>query len=168
MIRPLQIHHRNRPRLRQIPLDWTPNCNISLSPAEAIKFGNNCPVCRRKLTKGVEQRVEELADRPATTNAQTHPASNVCCHFRNHRCSTRHRFARHPSGMETLQPVNRTIRRRIQRPNRRTLEGMAQLLTPQSRRPSCRFARAPPKYAGLRRRLRPTLLGSIAPAQDQT
>jgi uncharacterized protein (TIGR00375 family) len=46
---------------------WTGhrNCKISLSPAEAIKFGNNCPVCRRKLTKGVEQRVEELADRPA-------------------------------------------------------------------------------------------------------
>ncbi len=46
---------------------WTGhrNCKISLSPADAIKFGNNCPVCRRKLTKGVEQRVEELADRPA-------------------------------------------------------------------------------------------------------
>jgi len=45
---------------------WTGhrNCNISLSPQEAIKFGNRCPVCRRKLTKGVEQRVEELADRP--------------------------------------------------------------------------------------------------------
>ena len=46
---------------------WTGhrNCNISLPPQEAIKFGNRCPVCRRKLTKGVEQRVEELADRPA-------------------------------------------------------------------------------------------------------
>jgi uncharacterized protein (TIGR00375 family) len=46
---------------------WTGhrNCNISLSPKEAEKFGNICPVCRRKLTKGVEQRVEELADRPA-------------------------------------------------------------------------------------------------------
>jgi uncharacterized protein (TIGR00375 family) len=46
---------------------WTGhrNCNVSLSPAEAIKFGNICPVCRRTLTKGVEQRVEELADRPA-------------------------------------------------------------------------------------------------------
>jgi uncharacterized protein (TIGR00375 family) len=45
---------------------WTGhrNCKISLSPQEAIKFGNVCPVCRRKLTKGVEQRVEELADRP--------------------------------------------------------------------------------------------------------
>jgi len=46
---------------------WTGhrNCKISLSPQEAIKYGNICPVCRRKLTKGVEQRVEELADRPA-------------------------------------------------------------------------------------------------------
>jgi len=45
---------------------WTGHrtCDISLSPQEAIKFGNRCPVCRRRLTKGVEQRVEELADRP--------------------------------------------------------------------------------------------------------
>jgi uncharacterized protein (TIGR00375 family) len=46
---------------------WTGhrNCNVALSAQEAIKFGNICPVCRRRLTKGVEQRVEELADRPA-------------------------------------------------------------------------------------------------------
>jgi uncharacterized protein (TIGR00375 family) len=45
---------------------WTGhrNCKVSLSSQEAMKFGNVCPVCRRKLTKGVEQRVEELADRP--------------------------------------------------------------------------------------------------------
>lgn len=45
---------------------WTGHrkCNVSLSPAEAIKLGNVCPVCRKSLTKGVEQRVEELADRP--------------------------------------------------------------------------------------------------------
>jgi uncharacterized protein (TIGR00375 family) len=40
------------------------NCNVSLSPQEAMKFDNRCPVCRKRLTKGVEQRVEELADRP--------------------------------------------------------------------------------------------------------
>lgn len=46
---------------------WTGHrgCNVSLPPQEARKLGNICPVCRRKLTKGVEQRVEELADRPA-------------------------------------------------------------------------------------------------------
>ncbi len=45
---------------------WTGhrNCNVSFSPWEAIKLENFCPVCLRKLTKGVEQRVEELADRP--------------------------------------------------------------------------------------------------------
>ena len=44
---------------------WTGhrNCRVALSPQEATKLGNICPVCRRKLTKGVEQRVEELADR---------------------------------------------------------------------------------------------------------
>jgi uncharacterized protein (TIGR00375 family) len=45
---------------------WTGhrNCKIALSPQEAVKLGNRCPVCRKRLTKGVEQRVEELADRP--------------------------------------------------------------------------------------------------------
>jgi uncharacterized protein (TIGR00375 family) len=45
---------------------WTGhrNCNVALSSQDAIKLGNVCPVCRKKLTKGVEQRVEELADRP--------------------------------------------------------------------------------------------------------
>ena len=46
---------------------WTGHrkCHVALSPGESIKLGNVCPVCRRALTKGVEQRVEELADRPA-------------------------------------------------------------------------------------------------------
>jgi uncharacterized protein (TIGR00375 family) len=45
---------------------WTGhrNCKIAFSPQEAITFGNRCPVCGKRLTKGVEQRVEELADRP--------------------------------------------------------------------------------------------------------
>lgn len=46
---------------------WTGHrgCNVSYSPSEAVKFASICPVCRKRLTKGVEQRVEELADRPA-------------------------------------------------------------------------------------------------------
>jgi PHP family Zn ribbon phosphoesterase len=40
------------------------NCNISMLPAEAIKLGNICPVCKKKLTLGVLHRVEALADRP--------------------------------------------------------------------------------------------------------
>lgn len=44
---------------------WTGHrtCHVSFSPQDAIKSGNICPVCRKRLTKGVEQRVEELADR---------------------------------------------------------------------------------------------------------
>ena len=37
--------------------------NIVMSPKEAIKHNNICPVCGRELTIGVEHRVEELADR---------------------------------------------------------------------------------------------------------
>ncbi|MCS7119744.1 MAG: endonuclease Q family protein [Nitrososphaerota archaeon] len=45
---------------------WTGhrNCGVSLPPQEAIMCGGLCPVCHRRLTKGVEERVEELADRP--------------------------------------------------------------------------------------------------------
>ena len=54
---------------------WTGhrNCKVSLSPQEAIKFNNVCPVCHRKLTKGVEQRVEELADRPINFKREDAP-----------------------------------------------------------------------------------------------
>ena len=45
---------------------WTGhrNCGISMSPPQAVQAKNLCPKCHRPLTKGVEQRVEELADRP--------------------------------------------------------------------------------------------------------
>jgi uncharacterized protein (TIGR00375 family) len=54
---------------------WTGhrNCNVSLSYIEARKRGNICPVCQRKLTEGVEQRVEELADRPQSFVAANSP-----------------------------------------------------------------------------------------------
>lgn len=44
---------------------WTGHrkCNINISPKQALKSNNICPVCGGKLTVGVEQRVEELADR---------------------------------------------------------------------------------------------------------
>ena len=46
------------------------SCNVSMPPQEAMKFGNLCPMCRKRLTKGVGQRVEELADRPASFKPQ--------------------------------------------------------------------------------------------------
>ncbi|PWL72279.1 MAG: hypothetical protein DBY25_03060 [Clostridiales bacterium] len=39
------------------------NCGLSLTPAETEKLGGRCPVCGKKITIGVQHRVEELADR---------------------------------------------------------------------------------------------------------
>ncbi|TRO49097.1 DNA helicase UvrD [Candidatus Bathyarchaeota archaeon] len=55
---------------------WTGhrNCKISLSPKQAKRFNNICPVCRKKLTKGVEQRVDELADQPINRKPKNAPS----------------------------------------------------------------------------------------------
>ena len=39
-------------------------CGVRLGPAEARRARMRCPVCGRRLTMGVLQRVEDLADRP--------------------------------------------------------------------------------------------------------
>jgi uncharacterized protein (TIGR00375 family) len=40
-------------------------CGVGpIPPDKAREIGYRCPACRRRLTKGVEDRVEELADRP--------------------------------------------------------------------------------------------------------
>ncbi|MEM3240991.1 MAG: endonuclease Q family protein [Candidatus Micrarchaeaceae archaeon] len=39
-------------------------CGISLSPEEAKRYNNICPVCGKPLTLGVLHRIDELADRP--------------------------------------------------------------------------------------------------------
>ena len=44
---------------------WTGHrkCGFSVPAPDAIKLKNICPKCRRRMTKGVDLRVEELADR---------------------------------------------------------------------------------------------------------
>ncbi len=46
-------------------LDGHRSCGVCLTPAETLARGGLCPVCGKKLTIGVEHRVEALADRPA-------------------------------------------------------------------------------------------------------
>lgn len=40
------------------------SCGVRMSPQEALKHNNTCPVCGKPLTIGVLHRVELLADRP--------------------------------------------------------------------------------------------------------
>lgn len=51
------------PNYGRYHFDGHRQCNISLTPKEAMKLNNICPKCRRKLTLGVLHRVEQLADR---------------------------------------------------------------------------------------------------------
>jgi len=45
---------------------WTGHrkCAFSVPPERAVELEDICPICHRKLTKGVDQRVHELSDRP--------------------------------------------------------------------------------------------------------
>ncbi|MBU1975268.1 MAG: endonuclease Q family protein [Nanoarchaeota archaeon] len=52
------------PNYGKYHFDGHRNCNVCLHPKESLKNNNICPKCKRPLTVGVLQRVEELADRP--------------------------------------------------------------------------------------------------------
>lgn len=39
-------------------------CGLVLTPSETKEYGGICPVCKKKITIGVQHRVEQLADRP--------------------------------------------------------------------------------------------------------
>ena len=65
---------RNDPRRFAFTIEFFPeegkyhydghrSCGVVLSPEEAERLGNICPVCGKKLTLGVLHRVRELADR---------------------------------------------------------------------------------------------------------
>ena len=45
---------------------WTGHrkCGVSMSSGESKKLWGRCPICQRPMTRGVEERVEDLADRP--------------------------------------------------------------------------------------------------------
>ncbi len=45
---------------------WTGhrNCGVAVPPEEAVRMRGICPVCGKRMTKGVAERVEELSDRP--------------------------------------------------------------------------------------------------------
>ncbi len=45
-------------------LDGHRSCQLCLTPAQTAAYGGRCPVCGKKITIGVQHRVEELADRP--------------------------------------------------------------------------------------------------------
>jgi uncharacterized protein (TIGR00375 family) len=44
---------------------WTGHreCQVSMSGKDAQRLDDNCPRCGKKMTRGVEERIEELADR---------------------------------------------------------------------------------------------------------
>lgn len=45
---------------------WTGHrdCGVSMPPAQALRLSNRCPKCGKLMARGVDQRVEQLADRP--------------------------------------------------------------------------------------------------------
>ena len=51
------------PKEGKYHFDGHRKCGVSLSPVEAERLGGICPVCGKKLTMGVDHRVEQLADR---------------------------------------------------------------------------------------------------------
>lgn len=51
------------PNYGKYHVDGHRNCNIVFSPEESRKHNGICPVCKKELTIGVLNRVEELADR---------------------------------------------------------------------------------------------------------
>jgi uncharacterized protein (TIGR00375 family) len=51
------------PNYGKYHLDGHRACNVCLEPKESLKNKNICPKCKRPLTVGVLQRVEQLADR---------------------------------------------------------------------------------------------------------
>jgi uncharacterized protein (TIGR00375 family) len=87
-------------------------CAVRLEPAEARRARMRCPVCGKRLTMGVLQRVEDLADRPAGVR----PAGAA---------SWRNLLALDEvvAGVTGVGPTSKTVRR--------TIDAMVELLGPE-------------------------------------
>jgi PHP family Zn ribbon phosphoesterase len=87
-------------------------CGVRLEPAEARRARMRCPVCGKRLTMGVLQRVEDLADRPAGVR----PAGAA---------SWRNLLALDElvAGVTGVGPTSKTVRR--------TIDAMVELLGPE-------------------------------------
>ncbi|MBI4778865.1 DNA helicase UvrD, partial [Candidatus Falkowbacteria bacterium] len=46
-------------------------CGVSLTPEQTKRYKGICPICKKPLTIGVMNRVDELADRPSLTEASS-------------------------------------------------------------------------------------------------
>jgi len=49
------------------------NCNVWMDPEQSKKYNNRCPKCGKLMTIGVMNRVEQLADRPASYKPKNRP-----------------------------------------------------------------------------------------------
>jgi DNA helicase II / ATP-dependent DNA helicase PcrA len=87
-------------------------CGVRLEPAEARRARMRCPVCGRRLTMGVLQRVEDLADRPAGVR----PAGSA--RWRNLLA-----LDEVVAGVTGVGPTSKTVRR--------TIDAMVELLGPE-------------------------------------
>jgi len=56
------------PNLGKYHLTGHRNCSICMNPGEASKLNYLCPKCKKPLTVGVAERIEELADRTVGKN----------------------------------------------------------------------------------------------------
>lgn len=52
------------PNYGKYHFDGHRNCNVVMDPVDSGKMNKICPVCRRPMTIGVQNRVNELSDRP--------------------------------------------------------------------------------------------------------